>query len=55
VPAAYRPADAAGGPIFHDVSYGLWRLRTDLPELRHAEGCSRRMVQDVKSVPLGLR
>jgi hypothetical protein len=55
VPARYRPADAVGGPIFHDVAYGMWKLRPDLPELRHAEGCSRRMVQDVKSVPLGLR
>jgi hypothetical protein len=55
IPAAYRPRDAVGGALFHDVTYGLWKLRPGLPDVPHAEGCSRRMVQDVKSVPLGLR
>jgi hypothetical protein len=53
IPPSYRPADAIGGPIRRDLTYGLWRLRPGLPDVRHAEGCSRRMVQSVKSVPLG--
>jgi hypothetical protein len=55
VPPSFVPRDAVGRPVFRDLTYGLWKLRPGLPELPHAEGCSRRMVQDVKSVPLGLR